>query len=176
VRVIAGELRGRKLQGPGVGELSIRPTADRAREALFSILQKWPVGGFLDLFSGTGAVGIEAWSRGYGPVICVERAPKALQLLSANAKGTGVQVVSRDVRRLPESAYRDLSVVFVDPPYEQSSELWVDLAPRIRGWLAPGGVLVWETDRQTELLKVEGWDLINSRQYGAARFHFLQTT
>lgn len=176
MRIIAGTLRGRNLKGPGAGETSIRPTADRAREALFSILQKWPHGGFLDLCAGTGAVGLEAWSRGYAPVLCVEREAKALALLEGNLKGTGVQVVPKDIRRLADQAFRDLAVIFADPPYEVSPELWACMAPRLRAWLAPGGVLVWETDHRTELLKVEGWDLLHSRHYGAACFHFLQAT
>lgn len=176
MRVIAGALRGRRLQGPEAFDQSIRPTADRAREALFSILQQWPSGGFLELCAGTGAVGVEAWSRGYGPVTCVEREAKALAILVANIKGTDIKVLSRDIRRLTPEAFHGLAVIFVDPPYEESPDLWLHLAPRMRDWLVPEGILVWETDRRTELVKSEGWDLINSRQYGAARFHFLQTT
>jgi len=176
VRIIAGTLRGRGLKGPGAGETSIRPTADRAREALFSILQKWPRGGFLDLCAGTGAVGLEAWSRGYAPVYCVEKEVRALSILEANLRGTGVQVSSKDIRRLPDAAFQDLAVIFADPPYEISLDLWANMASRIRPWLAPGGILVWETDRRTELVKVDGWDLLHSRHYGAACFHFLQAT
>ncbi len=97
MRVIAGTLRGRRLQSPG--DLSIRPTSDRAREALFSILQKWPMGPFLDLFGGTGAVAVEAWSRGYEPVHCLDKAPESLRLMAANARGTGVQVLRQDIRQ-----------------------------------------------------------------------------
>ena len=61
MRIIAGTLKGRRLEGPAPGDLRIRPTSDRAREALFSILQTRPPGAFLDLFAGTGAVGLEAW-------------------------------------------------------------------------------------------------------------------
>jgi len=167
-------MKGRRLLGPG--ELPIRPTSDRAREALFSILQQWPRGSFLDLFAGTGAVGIEACSRGYEPVTLVEREPGALAILKANGKGTDMRALGRDARKLKADAFQGLSVIFADPPYEQSPALWEEMASRMLGWLAPGGVLVWETDHRAELLKVQGWVLINSRRYGAASFHFLQLT
>ena len=117
LRIIAGTLKGRRLQAPR-GDLAVRPTADRAREALFSILQRWPQGPFLDLFAGTGAVALEAWSRGYGPVACVERDPAALACLKANARGTGLRVLARDAQRLPADAFPPQAVVFADPPYE----------------------------------------------------------
>jgi len=74
MRVVAGTLKGRRLVAPPPGDLRVRPTSDRAREALFSILQRWPQGPFLDLCAGTGAVGLEAHSRGYAPVVCLEAA------------------------------------------------------------------------------------------------------
>ena len=172
MRVIAGTLRGRKLQAPDAGDLRVRPTSDRAREALFSILGRWPAGPFLDLFGGTGAVALEAWSRGYAPVACLEKAPHALDLIAANVRGTGIRVLSMDARRFrPEG---DWAVVFADPPYDLSGSLWGELAPRLVTCLARGGVLVWETDADTELAPVPGWTLADSRRYGAARFHFLK--
>jgi 16S rRNA (guanine966-N2)-methyltransferase len=174
MRVIAGSLRGRRLQGPGAGDLRIRPTSDRAREALFSILQKWPVGPFLDLFGGSGAVALEAWSRGYGPVVCVEKSPEALDMITANVRGTSVTVVRKDVRKLDAGMFPPQAVVFVDPPYEDSPMLWAELAPKLFARLLPGGVLVWETDQRTELPAVPGWIAVDSRRYGAARFHFFE--
>ena len=174
MRIIAGTLRGRRLQGPGAGDLSIRPTSDRAREALFSILQKWPTGPFLDLFGGTGAVAVEAWSRGYEPVVCVERSLDALRLMEANAQGTGVRVLRQDVLKRPPIAFTEQAVVFVDPPYEASAALWPELAPRLVSCLLPSGILVWETDCRTELAAIPGLSLEESRLYGAARFHFFK--
>ncbi len=174
MRVISGSLRGRKLQGPKPGDLRVRPTADRAREALFSILQRWPMGGFLDLFSGTGAVALEAWSRGYETVTAVEKSPESLVMIEANLRGTSVQTLRKDVRKLEGNAFRDMAVIFGDPPYEISAQLWLELAPRLCSWLAPGGVLVWETDRKDELPEVPDWGLVDSRRYGGGGFHFFQ--
>jgi 16S rRNA (guanine966-N2)-methyltransferase len=174
MRIIAGTLRGRRLQGPGVGDLSIRPTSDRAREALFSILQKWPTGPFLDLFGGTGAVAVEAWSRGYEPVVSMEKAPAALKLMAVNARDTRVEVVRRDVRALQPTAFPPQAVIFVDPPYEASLVLWSELAPKLAACLLPGGILVWETDHRTELPSVPTLYFEESRTYGAARFHFFR--
>ena len=174
MRIIAGSLRGRRVQGPGAGNTRIRPTSDRAREALFSILQKWPTGGFLDLFGGTGAVAVEAWSRGYEPVACVEKSLEALAMIGANVQGTGVRVVRKDARKLPEGAFRELAVIFADPPYEDSLARWTELAAGLASWLLPGGVMVWETDHRTELPPSPQWELVDFRHYGAARFHIFK--
>ena len=174
MRIIAGAFRGRRLQGPVAGDLSIRPTADRAREALFSILQKWPMGPFLDLFGGSGAVAVEARSRGYEPVVCLEIATEALKLMEANVRGTGIRVLRQDVRKLQSAAFPAQAVVFVDPPYEVSPALWPELAPRLASFLRPDGILVWETDHRTELSAPAGLSLEESRVYGAARFHFFR--
>ncbi|WP_243301093.1 RsmD family RNA methyltransferase [Geothrix oryzisoli] len=172
MRIIAGTLKGRRLAAPPPGDQRVRPTSDRAREALFSILQRWPSGPFLDLCAGTGAVGLEAHSRGYGPVACVEASEPGWSCLVRNAKGTGIQALHTDLRRLPEDAFAGQAVVFLDPPYDQAADLWARLATRLRAWMAPGGILVFETDRQTELELQSGWILAERREYGAARFHF----
>jgi len=173
MRVIAGSLKGRRLLSPEPGDLRIRPTADRAREALFSILQSWPQGAFLELFGGTGAVSVEAWSRGYAPVTCVESAAVAFPLLEANTRGTGISVIRKDVRRLAPELFQGVAVIFADPPYELAASLWQELGPRLLSWVAPGGVMVWETDLKTDLEPVVGWEKIDVRRYGSAQFHFL---
>lgn len=172
MRIIAGSLKGRRLEGPDKGELEVRPTADRAREALFSILQAWPVGSFVDLFAGTGAVALEAHSRGYGPVTCVEAKPQPF--LTKNLKFGAVQLLSKDVLKLRSDDFAEVAVVFSDPPYERAEELWGKLEARIRPWLAKGGVLVWETEGRTELTSKPSWELVDARRYGTARFHFLE--
>lgn len=174
MRVIAGSLKGRRLLAPPEGECAIRPTSDRAREALFSILQAWPTGSFVDLFGGTGAVAVEAWSRGYAPVACVERDAKAIGLAEANARGTAIRVIRQDVQKLKADAFSAVSLVFADPPYELSAAAFTRLAPMIRPWLATDGLLVWETEQRTELPCPEGFRFMESRRYGAARFHFFQ--
>ena len=174
MRIIAGSLRGRQLKTPPAWDLTVRPTADRAREALFSILQRWPMGPFLDLFSGTGAMALEAWSRGYGPVTAIEQDDTALACIKANAKGTDLAILPRDAHRLSGDAFPGQAVIFVDPPYDATLEAWAALAPRMKGWLNPDGILVWETDFTVELPPHKGLELVESRRYGQAVFHLLK--
>ena len=172
MRVVAGMLRGRKLSAPPPGDLRVRPTADRAREALFSILQRWATGPFLDLCAGTGAIGIEAHSRGYAPVVCVESGEPGWTCLLKNLAGLPLQAVRADLRQLDLHAFRDQAVIFLDPPYDVASALWGQQASLLRRWISPGGILVYETDRNTTLEVQPGWILAETREYGAARFHF----
>jgi len=172
MRVVAGTLKGRRLVAPPAGDLTVRPTADRAREALFSILQRWGQGPFLDLCAGTGAVGLEAHSRGYGPVVCVESGEPGWTCLRRNLAGSPVQALRSDVNRLKAAAFQDQAVIFLDPPYEQAAAMWTRLSASLRSWIAKDGVLVFETDRKTTLELQPGWNLAETREYGAARFHF----
>lgn len=172
MRIIAGSLKGRRLAAPPPGDLRVRPTSDRAREALFSILQRWPTGPFLDLCAGTGAVGVEALSRGYAPVTSVEAGEPGWSCLVRNAEGTGIRALRSDLRRLAEDSFGGQAVIFLDPPYDQAAVLWGRMAARLRTWVAPDGVLVYETDRNTALELQPGWALAETREYGAARFHF----
>ena len=172
MRIIAGTLKGRRLVAPPQGDLRVRPTSDRAREALFSILQRWPQGPFLDLCAGTGAVGLEALSRGYSPVTCLEAADPAWSCLRRNAEGTGLVALRRDILAVGAGEFQGQAVLFLDPPYEQAPRMWAVLASRLAAWIAPGGVLVFETDRKTSLELQPGWQLAETREYGAARFHF----
>jgi 16S rRNA G966 N2-methylase RsmD len=87
-----------------------------------------------------------------------------------------MQVLRSDARRLGEGAFAGQAVIFLDPPYDQAATLWARLAPRLRHWIATDGVLVFETDRQTCLELQEGWALAETREYGAARFHFWTPT
>ncbi len=173
MRVIAGSLKGRRLASPAPGDRSVRPTSDRAREALFSLLEPRPRSGFLDLFAGTGAVGLEAFSRGHLPVACVECVPAALKLLRGNLEGTPVQLVAMDARRLAGGAYAGLGIVFADPPYADSARLLAELGTRIRGWLAADGLLVWECRAEDRVEPPAGFRIQDRRVYGAAAFHFL---
>lgn len=161
---------------PPPGDFRVRPTADRAREALFSILQRWPMGPFLDLCAGTGAVGVEAWSRGFSPVTCVEAFEPGLSCLRRNVEGTQITVKQSDLKHLGMTAFQNQGVIFFDPPYDLAQPLWSRMADRLAQWLAPTGVLVFETDRNTMLELQNGWVLAETREYGAARFHFWTPT
>lgn len=173
MRIIAGALKGRALVAPAAGDLRVRPTSDRAREALFSILQRWPQGPFLDLFAGTGAVGLEALSRGYDPVTCVETGDPGWSCLQRNLRGTSLVALKQDALRLAPEAFPPQAVVFLDPPYAQAAEAWRALAPRIRGWVRQDGLVVVETDRATDLELQPGFQVAETRAYGAARFHLI---
>lgn len=173
MRIVTGSLKGRRLLGPPPGDLAVRPTSDKAREALFSILETRPRGTFLDLFAGTGAVGLEAWSRGHAPVTCVEAAAGALKLLRANTAGSGVRIEARDARRLGPAEFAGLDLVFADPPYDESALMLDRLAPRILGWLADDGWLIWEGPAAGDLPVPAGFRLLDRRRYGAAAFYFL---
>jgi 16S rRNA (guanine966-N2)-methyltransferase len=172
MRVIAGTHRGRRLAAPA--GLDVRPTSDRAREALFSILGRWPVGPFLDVFSGSGAVALEALSRGYSPVWCVERDRRALAAIRANARGMPLNVVDCDAAGLADGAFADVSVIFADPPYGAAPEMWAALAGRLGGFLSPGGVMVWECGRSSELPAAGGLAAVDERAYGNAKFLFFE--
>ena len=176
MRVISGSIKGRRLLGPEPGDISIRPTSDRAKEAIFSILQKYTSGSFLDLFAGTGAMAIEAWSRGYNPVTCVEKQASAIRCISHNTRGTGIKIISKDIRNLPMDYFANQTIIFADPPYESSSELWLALCPLIKNWLAPNyGTLIWETNKATSLKEYDGINLIETRRYGNSMFHIFNS-
>jgi 16S rRNA (guanine966-N2)-methyltransferase len=179
MRIIAGELRGRRLRAPK-GE-AIRPTSDRAREALFNILEHGAptVRGarFLDLFCGTGAVGLEAHSRGADEVLLVENDRAALQLAQANLAHIGspasVQLLARDATRLGP-APRPFDLVFLDPPY-RSGLAGAALRGLLRdGWLAADARIVVELAATDDLELPDGYSLERERRYGSAKFLFLR--
>lgn len=127
MRVIAGSFRSRTLQAPA--GLATRPTGDRLRETLFNVLAPRVQGAaFLDLYAGSGAVGIEALSRGAGSVVFVERAPAAIRVLQTNVAGLGLTEGYRIVAGRVSGYLRKVEggprfdVVFLDPPYDAASE------------------------------------------------------
>lgn len=178
MRIIGGAYRGRRLIAPKGRD--VRPTSDRAREALFDILEhgKPPVRGsrFLDLFAGTGAVGLEACSRGAAEVLMVERDREAARSVRANLKQLrepeNVRLLVRDATRLgPAPAAFDL--VFVDPPY-RSGLAAPALAALAQGWLAPGARVIVELAAEEGLDLPAGYAAEQERRYGAARFVLLR--
>ncbi|MEJ7786999.1 MAG: 16S rRNA (guanine(966)-N(2))-methyltransferase RsmD [Solirubrobacteraceae bacterium] len=152
MRVIAGEHGGRRLVSPkGV---ATRPTADRVREAVFSVLGD--VGGLsvLDLFAGSGALGIEALSRGAGRAVFVERAAPALAALLVNLDALAMEadVHRGDARTFLRDASRaghTYDLVFLDPPYRDADRLGRELD--VGSVIAEGGRLVTESDRRSPL-------------------------
>ena len=168
MRVIAGRYGGRRLQAPrGDGT---RPTSDRVREALFSVLGARVDGArVLDLFAGSGALGIEALSRGAAEATFVDSAPAAIRVLRANldALGADAEVRRADARRFlgaASAAARYYDLVFLDPPYRQAGRLGGELAATLPAVLAPGAAVVVESDRRA-LLEID-LPLIDERRYG----------
>lgn len=157
MRVIAGRLGGRRLKAPRGRDT--RPTSDRVREALFSMLADVRNARVLDLFAGTGALGIEALSRGAAQVVFVERAPTALAALRANLAMLQVGSEQSEVRasealaalRSARERGETYDLVFVDPPYGRARELGEALAGILPALLAPGARVVVEADRRNLL-------------------------
>ncbi len=174
-RIIGGTARGRRLKAP-TGERT-RPTSDRVREALFSSLdaELGSITGlrFLDLFAGSGAVGLEARSRGAGVVTLVEQDRRTTSLIHDNVRSLGfsqVEVVTGAVSRIlgapPRAPY---DVVFLDPPYAvPTDEVRDDLAALVHeGWLADGAVVVVErSTRSGEVTWPQGLSPARSKKYG----------
>jgi 16S rRNA (guanine966-N2)-methyltransferase len=181
VRVIGGELRGRKLSVTR-GRL-IRPTSDRVREAIFDILGPvWTFRRVLDLFAGTGSLGIEALSRGAEEVVFVEQGRGALTVLKENLKALGLQ---SKAWVLPLLAKKGLAVlgergevfdlVFMDPPYGKAV-VGKTIEEIVRhGILAATGVLVAEHASRDSILLPVGLELSRQRRYGDTTVSFFQT-
>jgi 16S rRNA (guanine966-N2)-methyltransferase len=177
VRIIAGLYRGRFLE---VSEASgLRPTPNRVRETLFNWLAPHLPGAFcIDLFAGTGALCLEALSRGAARVVMVESAPRVAQTLRDNIarlKAQGAEVVQTDavefLRQPPEPA----DIVFLDPPF--ASDLVARCAQLIeaRGWLKPGGLVYVEAPEAMQPLPVPpSWQMLRSRSAGAVGYHLLR--
>jgi len=172
-RIIAGSARGRRLRVPEVGT---RPTSDRAREALFSALaaaDSLEDARVLDLYAGSGALGIEAVSRGAASAVLIENDKAAAQVCRENARVVAdgaVRVIVGDVSRLvaapPAEAGFDLA--FLDPPYEMTNadvaKVLTDLAAN--GWLASGADLVVERTKGADFDWPPGFDGLRRRDYG----------
>jgi 16S rRNA (guanine966-N2)-methyltransferase len=169
MRVIAGELRGRKLAVPtGAGT---RPTADRVREALFSILGDLSGARVLDLYAGSGALGIESLSRGASGAVFVDSAPAAITAIRANLSNLGIDgsVHRRDALAWLAAAAGGppFDLVFADPPYDSALATGPPLAERLPAVLSPAAVIVTESDKRAPLELP--FELLRERTYGDTR-------
>jgi 16S rRNA (guanine966-N2)-methyltransferase len=168
LRVVAGTFKGQRLQAPK--RASTRPTADRVREALFSMLG--PVEGerVLDLFAGSGALGIEALSRAATQVTFVDSDVAAVTSIRKNIDRLGIEeasIVRADAGRFLETAARrgeQWSLVFCDPPYRLAHRLGRDLEARLQPVLTPQARIVCESSQRQPL--VLGFPLMTERRYG----------
>ena len=170
MRVIAGRLGGRRLRAPA-GKAT-RPTADRVREAVFAMLGEVADARVLDLFAGTGALGIEALSRGAARAVFVEQEARVAGVLRENLAalelGAGVAEVRRaDVRRVlrtAREAKETYDLVFIDPPYGHARAWGPELTTALPPLLAPGARVVVESDRRSPLRL--DLDAERERRYG----------
>ena len=181
MRIVGGRFRGRKLQGPASDD--IRPTSDRLRESLFNMLTHWQGQDLvrdarvIDLFAGTGALGLEALSRGARFALFVEDGTEARALLRENVHALGLagstRIFRRDATQLGAAATEPFTLAFLDPPYGK------DLAPAAlraldKGeWLAPGAVVVVEEAAAVTIAAPSRFVEADVRQQGdtAVRFY-----
>ena len=181
MRIIAGKYRGKQLRTPEGTE--VRPTADRVRESIFDILSSRLGASFeglhvLDLFAGTGAMGLEALSRGATGVVCVETGVEARGLIRDNIEALGVggvaKLLRRDATALGDSGTMGhFDLVFLDPPYGQGLGGKALAAARAGGWLAPDATIVLEESRDAVVELPAGFVLEDRRTYGAAAVHVI---
>ena len=173
MRVSGGAYGGRTLKAPASNK--IRPTSDKLRQAVFNILAHAygdPISGarVLDLFAGTGALGIEALSRGAVFTLFVEEAAEARALIRANVETlqlTGVtKIFRRDATKLgPRGAFEKFSLVFCDPPYGKGFAEKALASAREGGWLAKDALLVVEEAVEAKFAAPEGFELLERREY-----------
>lgn len=182
MRVIGGVLRGRRLVAPE--GLATRPTSDRARQTLFDVLLHAPWGGralfegarVLDAFAGTGALAIEALSRGAAEAVLFETDAPAIAAIRRNLAACGLAAQARVLRAdatRPPAADGPAELVFLDPPYGEG--LVERALPPLAesGWIAPGTVLVVETAAE-EAVPLEGFVALDDRRVGRARLTVLR--
>jgi 16S rRNA (guanine966-N2)-methyltransferase len=186
MRIVGGKHRGRRIAAPEGHD--VRPTSDRAREALFNILQH---GHFtedgtsplvdarvLDVFAGSGALGLEALSRGAAHLTCIENSATARSALRANVKTLGetshVTVVQADATKPPAAAGPPSRLLLMDPPYRSALAAPALTALAHRGWLAAGAICVVEISAAESLETPAGFTPLDDRRYGKAKLVFLR--
>ncbi len=188
MRIVGGARRGAKLADLGAGDATarLRPTSDRAREALFNLLAHGGYGDpppprdrrVLDLFAGTGALGLEALSRGAPAAVFVETGRPALRLLRGNIArldvGAAAQILDRDATRIGANPGPAFDLIFLDPPYGQGLGERALAAAAAGGWIATGALVVWEEGGA--IVPSPGLTLLDARRYGSAMISLLRYT
>lgn len=182
MRIVGGRLRGRPLAAPK--SQAIRPTSDRLRETLFNILAHAygdPVSGarVLDLFAGTGALGLEALSRGAAFVLFVDDGAEARALIRQNVDALGAggatRLFRRDATKLGSAhPLEPFSLAFLDPPYGRGLAEHALVAAHQGGWLAPDALIVVEEAADAEFTAPDGYQEIERRTFGESTLVFLR--
>lgn len=192
MRIISGTSKGRKLIPPPVKDTRIRPTSDRAREALFNILgPKVHQAKVLDLFAGTGALGLEAFSRGATLVVFIDNSTLSLKLIRKNIRlcrqgsddNTALHVISHDLakdvplRKIKQITSVDFDIIFADPPYSKDFSSSILNNPNNSSLLAPNGILIVEERCNTVLPQtISSFSLFDKRVYGETAFWFYESS
>ena len=181
MRIVGGRLSGRPLAGPK--DYAIRPTSDRLRESLFNVLAHAygdPCAGahVLDLFAGTGALGLEAMSRGAAFCAFVDEGAEARGLIRANVDALGLggasRVLRRDATKLGAIAtFRPFDLVFLDPPYRKGLAEQALIAARDGGWLKPDALIVVEEAADAAFTAPDGFQETERRPYAESELIFL---
>jgi 16S rRNA (guanine966-N2)-methyltransferase len=166
VRIIAGTHRGHRIDAPK--GLETRPTSDRARESAFNLIGPLEGATVLDLFAGSGAMGLEALSRGAASCVFIESSREACRAIDANLDKLQLHasVIQQDALRALAAERRTYDLVLCDPPYDYADH--TRLAPQLARVIAPNGLLVYETTAKFEP-EIDGLTTRTSRTYGAAR-------
>jgi 16S rRNA (guanine(966)-N(2))-methyltransferase RsmD len=179
MRVIAGKYKGRKLET--VQDNSVRPATDKVKGAIFNVLQSrvhWTSAKVLDLYAGSGSVGIEALSRGAGNCIFVENSRNALQFLKSNIASIGAEgeakVVYGDADTFVNSSRTKFTVIFADPPY--ALEALKNIPNKIfeKGIVAEDGYLIIEHPSRYEFAQNSLWEVVVQKVYGNTSVSFFQ--
>jgi len=183
MRIVAGRNRGLALASLGAGDAAahLRPTSDRVRESLFSLLAargdvRLEGAAVLDLFAGTGALGLEALSRGAARAVFVDDGAKARALLRENVSRARAQgqakIWRRDATRLGDARDGPFDLVFLDPPYGKGLGARALASAEAGGWLAPGATIVWEESAPQP--PPPGFALLDVRRYGDTHLTILR--
>ena len=165
MRIIAGKHRGRVLAP--IRGTAIRPTPDRVKESLFQILSERLAGArVLDLFSGSGALGLECLSRGAQEVLFNDASRESVALIEKNLRlaGERARVTNLDFRALLNRVEGNFDLIFCDPPYKEEFLTEILDTVKARNLLKAGGLVIYESERSE--CGAEGWELFNSRSYG----------
>jgi 16S rRNA (guanine966-N2)-methyltransferase len=184
MRIVAGRHRGRSIEAPAGG--TVRPTSDRARESLFNILEhgKLAPGGLspirgarvLDAFCGTGALGLEALSRGAVHATFVDSDAATLRLARQNAAKLGETaraVFQQGDATRPPRASEPCNIAFLDPPYSSGLAIPALTGLADGGWLAPGAIVIVETATREDVVPPDGFTAVDERRYGKAKLTLL---
>ena len=182
MRIVGGEFRGRALATPRSD--AIRPTSDRTRESVFNVIahsypEKLAGGRVLDLFAGTGALGLEALSRGASFCVFIEEGAEGRGLIRDNVEAFGLQgrtkIFRRDATKLGEvGTFQPFHLVFADPPYGKGLAEPALHSSRAGGWLAPGALLVLEEAASAPFAPGDGFVIADERLYGETVIRFIE--